>query len=179
MMQSEYGPRPKFRPFELVDNQELPRYVGIGPYDAPWRRLWQNRHVDGSRLAAWLRTLDEPPRESTKWLPCGMPMRWREAKAIAAIRVRQIAEWSGTWPELPEWYLGEFHWRPDLPHTRSRPVRRVHPDGRTDQFPSIRAAARAVGSFWTAIDWRVRTGCTDREGFTWLADCVGSSQGGL
>jgi hypothetical protein len=174
---TEMGPKPRFRAYEWIDDQDLPVYVSYGPYEAPWRPLWERRHVDGSRIALWLRSLPRPPEESTKWLPVSTPLRWREAKDVARARVRQIAEWAGSWPNLPPWYFGEHHWTPPAPRHAARPVMRISSDGTIARFRSIRAAARGVGVDWMAIAWRVCTGCMDCNGCTWFDDFAGYPKG--
>lgn len=170
---AELGPRPRFRAFEWLNEQDLPVYVGIGDFADPWSHLWQNRHIDGSKLAAWLRTLDEPPRESTRWIPAALPMRRAEADAIRRVRVEMICRWAGSFPAAPDWLLCSLPWRPAAPRLCARPVKRIAPDGTVERFPSIRAASRIIGVDWRAVAWWVSNDCVGCDGCTWFDDCDG------
>lgn len=172
---TELGPRPRFRAFEWINEQSLPVFVGIGPFADPWASLWQNRHRDGSRLAAWLRTLEMPPRESTRWIPAVMPMRRAEADAVRRVRIEMICRWAGTFPAAPAWLLCALPWRPAAPRLSARPVKRIAPDGTVERFPSIRAASRIIGVSLGTMTYRLGTGCRDCDGYYWSDDFAGTT----
>lgn len=115
--------------YEWVDDAGV-RYVGWGSIhhrtgETPWQRRWAARHTDRSELGAWLRSLSGPPRLSWAVLPStAMPRQ-----ACAWIMRRRRAELHAAGVVL----LGGQRYVGSGPH---KPVL---------GFPTIRAAARAMG----------------------------------
>jgi hypothetical protein len=155
------------RAYELVDARHGrdERYIGFGAGERPWLPLWENREVDGSPLGAWLRDLDASglqPVEDHTWLPAA-GMTAREARAMAAARVRQIIQWAGGWP----------NWLLDCRGAQPWPTAVCcYRDGElVATYPSIRAAARAAGIWPRAMQERLASGCEDYDGCTWVRGC--------
>ncbi|WP_254512489.1 hypothetical protein [Anatilimnocola floriformis] len=154
--------KPTTRVFELTwPDSGLPAFVGFGT--KLWWPRWELRAIDGSKLGAYFRTLEArglTPQVSDRWLP-SHPMPRPAAIAIAASRLRQIADWAGCWPE---WICNY----PDHRIVAVRPVARLAPDGSLDHYGSIYAAAAARGVHNRAIAIAVRTGRHDHDGGRWI-----------
>lgn len=134
--------------FELTLGDKR-RYVGAGAGDAPWLRL---NPRPGSDLAAFLAA---GPRPTWAALPRAVRMSHTEALALAGARQQQLRR------------LGYKLVRDGrrTPRGPVRSVARVWPDGRSETYRSIRAAARETGLHRSWIMRRLgRTGCRASEG---------------
>lgn len=152
------------RAFELIDPRrpDLPRFIT----KHPWRPRWRLRHLDGSRVAEWFRSLDKAgmmPAESHRWLP-NVAMSYPEAERLVRRRIETVARWAGCWPMLPPWLLVEHYRRPEYPCRSVKPIVRLHPDGRREIFGSMVQAARARRWTYEAIRHFVCSGNADSHG---------------
>jgi hypothetical protein len=101
--------------------------------------------------------------ERVRWL-VAMPIGAVAARRIARARSRMVAEWVGR--ETPAWLQT---YCPLPPGDYCRPVRRIRPDGQIECFPSIAAAARAIGRDRMVVKKRVVNCCIDCAGCRWEA----------
>lgn len=143
--------RPKMRVIEMVDADGLPRWIGLATDSgAEW---WRSRHHYDNSLSRWLRTLDDPPELSNKWLPNVQWRRPMDAMPMLRHRVRQIVDWCGG---HPPWL---YNMRLDL---SSQPVAFAGPrGGNVRRFGSVRECADWLG--WSR-DWTLRKLATGRIG---------------
>lgn len=134
------GQQPRWRCFELIDPDGLPRFVGCGPVG--WRPLWTARHVLDNRLGEWLRGLNREPVECTRWVPSS-PIKWDSAIRLRDARLAQIVDWSGG--QWPEWLANEPP-RPDAENGRwARRIIAIGPGGSVRTYKSLNEASRDLG----------------------------------
>jgi hypothetical protein len=163
------GPSLVMRVYEWHDELGRVAYVGWGIIDGPpWAHLWASRFIACTPVHLWLRTLGGVPRECKDHVPSGA-VHAKEARAIVAARVRQLC--AATWPEVPPGFLGRLPEPPGALRRVGRPVVQVASDGAVRGFPSIMMAATFLGVDWTTVEWWVRTGCPDRNGYTYFEWC--------
>jgi hypothetical protein len=155
------------------DANELPRWVGYGPWPTPWKALWDFRSHGSGPLFDWLRELDAnglQPKVSSFWAlgrvaGCvdGVAARMVAREFIRLIcKMANAGQGNGTrYPSHPEFLLNPRFGPPDP----RKPIVAVGPDGLTMEFLSVGHAVEC-GYTRSAIDRALRTGGTHR-GLHW------------
>jgi hypothetical protein len=148
--------------YELCSDDSLPRYVGVGKHGEPssWLPVWTHRAQWPGPLAAWLRTLDEKPRERIL-LGNATGLTAKEARAIAAMRIRQVNAYAtGREDEQASFLLNDGSFDPS---PRGKECALLV-DGHVEIFPSVSAAGRACGVARETIGRALRQGRLARGG---------------
>ena len=132
-MYQKDGPKPKYRVF-LLHAKGRPGFVGISRQDrvSTWHVVWQHRHQLGSRLAEWFKTLNNKPPDEFTVIGTVTGLHRQTARAIA----RLVAAWFPGCVTEERKNMGKV----------GRRVGRVELDGRLTVFPSVTAAAAAMGT---------------------------------
>jgi hypothetical protein len=129
--------------------------------------------ADGLPVVVGVCRADQQPEcrgsETVRWLLSHLDQR--TAAGLAHWRIRQIVEWSG---EPPRWLRSHI---PRAPEQRrpgfGRAVIREHPGGHVERFPSVQAAANAIGRDRVVIMRLLTVGGPDFAGCTWRDDSTG------
>jgi predicted DNA-binding transcriptional regulator AlpA len=155
------------------DADELPRWVGYGPWPTPWQALWDFRQHGRGPLFDWLRELDAnglQPKVSSYWALGQWPkcLDGVAARRIAhefIMRISRMANGGGgngpRYPPHPEFLLNPHLGPPDP----RKPIVAERPDGQTMEFLSVGHAAEC-GYTRSAIYRALDDGGTHR-GLRW------------
>ena len=151
-----------------IDEPDLPRLIVWSKMPDDWRRLWTCREGLERAVIEWFRRLDESGRQPVvgQSIVVGTIIG---AEQTARFIVEQIAEWAGTTPMLPDWYLGSKWW--DRCGGR-KPICRVL-GGVVDRWASVSEASRATGHCREDIGRWARSGAVSKSGWAWYFDFAG------
>jgi hypothetical protein len=147
--------RHKYKTFEIHDTEDIPSHVGLCRFD-------EQPSLEPGQTLIWRLGKNLAISESL-------------ARTFVRDRVKQIADWSGSPDEAPAFLKTHLPVPPRLRgRGHGRPIVRICRDGRLDCFPSVKAAANAVGCHRPIIDRRLMDGREDEFGCRWLdADAGG------
>jgi predicted DNA-binding transcriptional regulator AlpA len=155
------------------DPDELPRWVGYGPWPTPWQSLWDFREHGTGPLFDWLRELDAnglQPKVSKFWA------LGRVAGCVDGVSARMVArefimqisrmadgnrEHGPNYPPHPEFLLNPRLGTPDP----RKPIIAERPEGQTMEFLSVGHAVEC-GYSRSAIYRALKRGGTHR-GLHW------------
>jgi hypothetical protein len=133
------------------------------------REQWQVAEIinaDGLPVRVLpIRVYDESPPlqpgEEIRWLAAACPISGNAARRLARMRLKMIGRFAG---RQPDWL--QQHVPTGVGKVPARAVCRTCGD-RVEQFPSVRAAARAVGRSRAWLHLRLVDGMPDFSGCTW------------
>lgn len=137
---------PKYQVYYLAspDDPQLPRWIDYQRCgEHRWRALYENRvRLPDSRLTKWFRELKEKPLE-VPLLGRNVSLDERSAIKLCHFTVRETNRLAtGDSDRQADFLLNEHH-----PGGRGcgRQVMRIDADGTVTTWPSVRAAAKALG----------------------------------
>lgn len=152
----------RYHVYELYgrDDPQLPRFVGVSREGTcSWLPCWTHRAQWPGPLAAWFRSLDEKPIEQVL-LGKSAGLTAKEARAIAAMRIRQVNRMAtGSEDERASFLLNDesVDYSPN-----GRPCALLI-DGKIETFSSVAAAGRACGVARETIGRALRQGRLSRR----------------
>ncbi len=144
-----------YRTYEIHNSEGLPIHVGLC-------RVHEQPLLEPDQTLVWL-------------LGRNLPICASLARTFVRDRVRQISRWWETPDVAPPWLQTHIPIQPQYRgRGHGRPIVRIWPDGRTDYYPSVMAAAVAVGCARPILDRRLMDGRVDDQGCHWFdIDCFG------
>jgi len=154
----------KFQVYYLAppDDPRLPRWIDYQRCgEHRWRAIYENRdRLPESRLVRWFRELEEEPRE-VPLLGSSVPLDQKTAESLVRFLVRETNRLSTGDPnQQADFLCNEIH---PGGRGKGRKVTRIDADGSVTTWPSVRAAAKALGVARKGV-WERLIGCSTDPG---------------